>query len=528
MKTHPSEHQKKVFIVCIDGGTFDLIRPWVKEGRLPSFQKLMEEGAWGELLAEIPPITVNNILSMATGKNAGKHGTIHWLKRDVNSGDWRLVDSNAFGDETFWDILGHSGKKMAVLNLPLTHPPKPINGVMVTGLLTPISAQDITYPPHLKEEIESYIGDRYPILPKKVFAEGREEEYLSSLMESLDIRYRTSRYLMDRYPWDCFFIHFIETDFVQHFFWSYMDKSHPRHNPKTSEKFGSAILQLYRQMDSILGDYLTVLDKRDYFMVVSDHGAGPLYQKFYTNNWLMKEGLLKLKKDWTTTLKYLLFRGGLTLQNIHQLAIRLGLSNLQPRVNRTRFFESLLRRLFLSYHDVDWERTEAFAMGGFGQIYINRKGKGDEHSDGVIAGEEYESLRERIISKIEELEIPGIKKQYSRRIYKREELYNGPFLEVLPDIVVMPEDGYLDPGDFEFFSNAIFEPRAPMSGIHRPNGIFLLKGENVRPGIELKNVRTYDIAPSILYLMDTPIPIDMDGKVLIDAFNSPCDHPCIQ
>jgi predicted AlkP superfamily phosphohydrolase/phosphomutase len=281
-------------------------------------------------------------------------------------------------------------------------------------------------------------------------------------------------------------------------------------------------------MDSILGDYLKALDKKDYFMVVSDHGAGPLYQKFYTNNWLMKEGLLKLKKDWITTLKHLLFRGGLTLQNIHQLAIRLGLSNLQLRVNRTRFFESLLRRLFLSYHDVDWDRTEAFAMGGFGQIYINRKGKGDEPSGGMIAGGEYESLRERIISKIEKLEIPGMKKQYPRRIYKREELYNGPFLEVLPDIVVMPEDGYLDPGDFEFFSNAIFEPRAPMSGTHRPNGIFLLKGEDVRRGIELKNVSIYDVAPSILYLMATPIPKDIDGKVLIDAFTSSCSDPCVQ
>jgi len=527
MQIPSSENQRRVFVVCVDGGTFDLIRPWMKGGYLPTFQKLMEEGAWAELLAEIPPLTVNNILAMVTGKNAGKHGILHWLKREMDTVDWRLVDSNALGDETLWDILGHSGKKVMVLNFPLTYPPKPVNGMMLTGLLTPVSAQDITYPPHLKEEIESLIGDRYPILPKKVFAEGREEEYLSSLMESLDIRYQTSRYVMDRYPWDCFFIHFIEPDFVQHFFWSYMDGTHPRHHAKKSKKSGNAILQIYQKMDSILGDYLRILNERDYLMVVSDHGAGPLYQKFYTNNWLMKEGLLKLKKDGITTLKYLLFRGGLTLQNVHQIAIRLGLSNLQLRVNRQTLFESLLRRLFLSYHDVDWEKTEAFAMGGFGQIYINRKAKGNEHSVGVIAGEEYESLRERIISKIEALEIPGIGKRYSTRIYKREQLYSGPFLEGLPDIVVMPEEGYLDPGDFEFFSNAIFETRTPISGTHRPNGVFLLRGEGVRRGIELKNVSIYDVAPSILYLMDTPIPKGMDGKVLIDAFENPCHHSCL-
>ena len=81
MEMDGSEKQRRVFVVCVDGGTFDLIRPWVREGHLPCFQRLMREGVWAELSAEIPPITVNNILSMVTGKNAGKHGTTHWLKK---------------------------------------------------------------------------------------------------------------------------------------------------------------------------------------------------------------------------------------------------------------------------------------------------------------------------------------------------------------------------------------------------------------------------------------------------------------
>jgi predicted AlkP superfamily phosphohydrolase/phosphomutase len=304
-----------------------------------------------------------------------------------------------------------------------------------------------------------------------------------------------------------------------------MDQDHPRHDPKKSEKFGKAILQIYQKVDSILGGYLDSLDKRDYLMVVSDHGAGPLYQKFYTNNWLMKEGLLKLKRDWITAVKHFLFRKGLTLQNIHQVAVGMGLSNLQPRVNRSPLFESLLRKLFLSYHDVDWDRTKAFAMGGFGQIYINRQLERDKSLGAVIREEEYEETREAVISKLEALEIPGLRKRYSRKIYRKEELYLGPYFEELPDIVVMPEEGYLDPGDFEWFSNAIFEPRTPVSGTHKPNGIFLLMGEGVRQGIELKNPRIYDIAPSVLYLMDIPIPDGMDGKVLTDAFNPLGHHP---
>jgi predicted AlkP superfamily phosphohydrolase/phosphomutase len=186
-----------------------------------------------------------------------------------------------------------------------------------------------------------------------------------------------------------------------------------------------------------------------------------------------------------------------------------------------------LRKLFLSYHDVDWDRTKAFAMGGFGQIYINRRGEKDGDSAGAITEEEYESRREWVISKLEELEIPDTQKRYSRKIYKKEELYLGPFLKELPDLVVMPEEGYLDPGDFEWFSNAIFEPRTPVSGTHKPNGIFFLRGEDIKRGVELENVRIYDIAPTVLYLMDTPIPEDMDGKVLIDAFNRSDRRPCL-
>lgn len=514
------QEEKKVIIVCVDGGTFDLIHPWVRKGYLPTFKRLMGEGVWGELEAEIPPLTVNNILSIVTGKNAGKHGILHWLKRDIEKEKWRLVDSEVFGKETIWDILGNSGKRVTLLNLPMTYPPKPIHGLMITGLLTPLDAKEITYPSSLKDEIERYLGQRYHFLPKIVFRKGKEKDYLDSLKESLTLRFKISKYLLDRYPWDCFFVHYIETDFAQHFFWSYMDETHPRHDPKKSKEFGEAILQIYQSMDSILNEYMKLLKENYYLMIISDHGAGPLYEKFYTNNWLLKEGFLKLKRDWKTFLKYLFFRAGLTLQNVHQLAVTMGLSNLQLRINRSKFFEVLLRQLFLSYHDIDWKRSEAFAMGGFTQIYINQRKNTQER----FSNDYYEYLCREIISKLKGVRVPKRQMRYALNIYQKKELYFGPYLDLLPDIIAMPEEGYMDPGDFEFFSNSIFESRMPMSGTHKPNGIFFLKGEDVKQGIEVKGVRVYDIAPLILHLMGHPIPKDMDGKVFIDEFKNSYHH----
>jgi predicted AlkP superfamily phosphohydrolase/phosphomutase len=194
-------------------------------------------------------------------------------------------------------------------------------------------------------------------------------------------------------------------------------------------------------------------------------------------------------------------------------------------VNRTRFFESLLRRLFLSYQDVDWERTTAFAMGGFGQIYI-RQGKGGGNARPPEEG--YEASRDRVISTLANLRIPGTQKNYLQKIYTREQLYRGPCTSDLPDLIVMPEEGYLDPGDFEWFSNAVFEPRTPVTGTHRSSGIFLLRGPGIRPGVRLKGIRIYDIAPSILHLMGQPVPEGLDGKVLADAFQNAGDYSSLE
>ena len=102
-------------------------------------------------------------------------------------------------------------------------------------------------------------------------------------------------------------------------------------------------------------------------------------------------------------------------------------------------------------------------------------------------------------------------------VYKREELYFGKNSHRLPDIIFMPRAGYVDPGDFEFFSNRIFDDAIGASGTHSPNGIFLIRGETVKSGATLQEIKIHDLAPTVLYLMDVPVPTDMDGRVLLET-----------
>lgn len=492
---------RKVFILGLDGGSLDLVRPWTEAGHLPNIKRLMEEGVGHDLTVELPPGTVPNWPSFMTGKNAGKHGVIHWFTHTEDLSKWSVINSHSLKAKTLWEIVGSYGRESIVMNVPLTYPPRPINGMMITGLLTPPSAKIFTYPPELQKEIGSKVG-HYKVYPDEIYQEGREEKFLASLMETLQIRFQTSRYLMDHHPWDLFMIVFSETDAIQHAFWKFIDPTHPSYEEGLAKKYGKGILQIYQKIDHYLGEYLCALEKGTTLIIMSDHGAGPLYQKFYTNNWLRSLGLLKLKQNGWSGFRYWWFRHGLTMQRLYRLFFRSGLVNFRRKLDKQESTESLMRKLFLSYEDIDWDQTKAFAFGGYGQIYLN--------------GEEKERTRDEIIRLLQGMEKPeGC--PFIDQVYKREALYHGPNLPSLPDIIFIPKLGYVDPGDFEFFSNQIFDDVIGASGTHSPNGIFLIWGEKVKPQGILNEAKIHDLAPTTLYLMDLPVPVDMDGRVLVET-----------
>src|SRR4030067_881154 len=179
------EGSKKVFVIGLDGGTFDLVGPWVREGHLPNFKRLLEEGLSRDLSVELPPGTVPNWPSFMTGKNAGKHGVIHWFTRVKDFSKWTIVNSHSIKEKTLWEIVASHKKK----------------------------------------------------------------KFLPSWMESLDIRFRTSQYLMSGYDWDLFMIVFSETDAVQHAFWKFTDPTHPFYDKELAKRYGKGILQVYQQVD---------------------------------------------------------------------------------------------------------------------------------------------------------------------------------------------------------------------------------------------------------------------------------------
>ena len=129
---------KKVMVIGIDGGTFAVILPLIKKGKLPNFAKLINNGAWGDLRSSVPPVTPPAWVSFMTGQCPGKHGIYNFTSHTFDltrEFDRNLVTSKSIKAQTLWHILGDQGNKMLLVNIPITYPAFQINGIMISGLL---------------------------------------------------------------------------------------------------------------------------------------------------------------------------------------------------------------------------------------------------------------------------------------------------------------------------------------------------------------------------------------------------------
>ena len=168
--------QDKVLIIGLDGGTWSVLTPWINNGSLPNLGRLQQAGCWGDLLSTIPPLTAPAWSTFATGKNPGKHGVFHFVSsgfsqaaRTVGATP-EIVDSRSIKSATLWDILGHHNRKVGLVNIPMTYPPRPVNGFMITSFLTPPNASVFTYPPELSSKLTDYQIDLDRFISHKPFA----------------------------------------------------------------------------------------------------------------------------------------------------------------------------------------------------------------------------------------------------------------------------------------------------------------------------------------------------------------------
>jgi predicted AlkP superfamily phosphohydrolase/phosphomutase len=506
---------KKIFILGLDGASPDVIDSLIEKGRLPAFKALKDRGVSGRLRTTIPPITGSAWSSFMTGKNPGKHGIFDFTYRKEGTYELSPISARMREGKAFWSIATEAGRKVCIFNVPVTYPPDAVNGIMVSGMLTPSSRDDYTHPRSVASELDRVAG-KYQIHITESYSKKREERFLKHLYEVTSKQKKAMDFLLGQEEWDLFVAVFQGIDVLQHELWHTYDRQHFRHG-QYEERFIDTIPQFYEYMDRVLGEVMDWCDKKGLTLIVmSDHGAGPLKKLLYVNNFLIKKGFLKLRGGAATRFKHLLFRLGMAPMTFYHILLSVGLGKLK---HKARFGQgaSWLKKFFLSFQDVDWSASKAYAIGTTaGQVYVNLEGR--EPGGIVRAGKEYETVREEIIAALRELTDRETGEHIIEEIYRKEGLYSGPRAATAPDIVFLPKGLEIAAfGEYEFASHRILDYSRGLSSSHRMEGILMMKGSGVKRGATIMNGNIMDIAPTVLYLLGLSVAADMDGAVLRDG-----------
>jgi predicted AlkP superfamily phosphohydrolase/phosphomutase len=499
---------RKTLIIGVDGASPDLINNWIDTGKLLNFKKIKDKGVFGNLESTNPPLTPCAWSSFITGKNPAKHGIYDFFYLDPEY-NIRLNSSKRRKSKDLWEYLSESGFKSIVFNVPFTYPPKKIKGIMVTDFTTPSVEVDFTYPLDIKFEIlKKYPNFRFAEESKYSKRLIDRRKFASEGLELADLRFELSTDLMKNDRFDFSIIVYMVTDHAQHWYWKFMDKTHPEY--LKNNQFKEVILKAYEKIDSFLGKYLDMFPDHN-IIIISDHGGGPYYKDVSVNKFLMDKGYLFFKKKRSVS-KIVINKIG--VNRILSLGLNMGFwkfVNKLPKIKKL-----LLTRFMPTYKDIDWNKTVAYSYGYYGPIYFNRSK--------ILEGKE--GLEEEIIKNLKELKDPYSKKPIVKNIWKKSELYSGDYIDTLPDII-------LNMGDFAYGSSSTFpissinvlsNPKTFKSGDHSINGVFMAIGPDINEGKVIEDSKIYDIAPTILHIFDIPIPQEMDGRVLKDIFKRESTH----
>jgi len=451
MSQHVSRNGRKVLVIGWDSAPPELVfNEFIDD--MPNVRRIMQQGVYGELESTIPAITCPAWMSMMTGKDPGTLGLYGFRNRsDYSYGKMSIANSSLVKEDTVWDILSRAGKKSVIIGVPMTYPPKTINGYMITCFLTPDTSSQYTYPPELKPEVES-VADGY-MLDVENFRTENKDQLLEEIYKMTEKRFRVAEHLMKTKDWDFFMVVEMGTDRIQHGFWKFFDKNHRKYQPS---KYENAIRDYYKYLDELAGRLISAAGDDTVILLVSDHGAKGMDGGICVNEWMIQNGYLKLKQYPET------------------------LTSLRDAV-------------------VDWRNTTAWGEGGYySRIFLNVK---DREPQGIIPAGDYEKVRDELISKLEALGDEN-GNPIGTRIFKPQDIY--PVCKgIPPDLIVYFGDlSWRSVGSVGLKSIHSFEnDTGPDDANHSQYGIFAMYNPGNKATGNIKNAHITDCASTILNLM---------------------------
>lgn len=518
----------KTLLVGWDAACWEYLQPMLEAGRLPTLQRLLDQGVSGTLHSTMPAWTPTAWSSIVTGKNPGKHGIFDMLRKKPGGYDFVPTNASFRAGHPFWKYLNQHGVRTGMVNVPFSYPPAPVEGFMVCGFGTPATLSEVAYPAEVNPWLREQFSDFKPEVDAEVLRSAPPEEIFGIEKEQQHRFVHIATHLADRYQVDVLVINLMFPD-------------HANHKMPRMEQVQESYLQTDHDLARLLDHF-----QPDNIMLISDHGSSRVKGDFWLGAWLRDQGYAvetensPAERDaafnWLLMQifrEYRRWSGG-----FEKFARKLTKESFfrMPKGMQEKFWARIekdfphARQFVLSSGKPDYKRSRVLYGSAYsGLLYLNVAGR---EPQGPIPAESRQALAEEIRQKLLKITDPDTGRPLFANIYTSE-IYHGRAVPYAPDLIL---DAYgaewnirtskytAHPGpavNHYFFKKANYRD----FGWHSRDGIFVFCGPAFDPakaGQPKSGGEAYllDIPATLLHLYGLPIPEDFDGRVLSDVLSS--------
>ncbi len=428
-----------MLVLALDGATFDVIQPMIAEGELPHLAAWMQEGQSALLPSTTPPVTFPAWSSFMTGLEPADHGIFDFTQKKPGEYRLRFVNSTDRSAPSLFKRVSDAGESVLVLGMPATHPPEPLDGLLVCGFDAPVSTgtdERSASDPARYRRVAAIAGPwMRPELNESSQANDFHERAVETLLSRVD---RKRDFALEAIAQaraerggampSLTIIVFSESDTVGHHYFRDHAQDSPRHNTNASPARRDAIRSVYRRLDEACAALRKAAGDEMLCVVLSDHGMGTASDKVvHLNRYLAEHGLLRRRAG----LGRFIDRAARQLRDRALAWLPAAIAQAVFRRARAAAAELESRARFGGF---DWQHTLAFSEEANTNpgVWINLKGR---EAEGCVATEDYETVRDRVIDALVDWRLPSGEPVVARAL-RREEVHRGPFAERAPDIVV--------------------------------------------------------------------------------------------
>ncbi len=472
----------RLLIVGWDGADWEILDDLLARGCLPTVESMIRTGGRGNLDSTIPSHSWAAWTSFLTGMHPASHGVYDFVERHPTEPQRRVpVGSRSIKAATFLERLSDGGVEVRAANIPVTFPPFPVHGRLISGVAIPHGATFV-HPPEWTAELQ-----RRAPFPINGMEWGRFRDDPDALIAEVKrlVEERTASYrVLLEGEWDVAVCVYVAPDRLQHPLGNHLLPTHPDFGRLAATPMAQAIRDVFRELDDSLASLIDAAGPGTTAVLMSDHGFRPVVRLSNLSRLLEHLGFLAPARSAGATM---------TLRR----------SSLARAIAGTRLGHSIKRRV-KAPTTVDWARTTAYQSVSGGGINVNLRGR---EPGGTVPASDYERVRESVRDALLAYRDADTGEQIVDRIRFREELPSGPFADLAPDLIASPT------AQWSFaHTDAMSSSAEWPSATHRTRGVLVASGGRTEPGA-LGDRYIADLAATALEFCGMPSP-GLDGRAI--------------